>query len=758
MAWYDACLLVGAYRVEVTDMTSWLTPVVVAVGVLLQAGCDEELAAPCQSRADCFDGQDCIDGWCQGLTDADIEGGGDAETQADAQPCQFPCGAGLCCEAIQRCFRDACIDDNGTCTDSDQCSNDTTCIDSLCVPFGDQTGDSDATCLRETVALESFEPELQCAWPGEYEITSPAYVDVRVPPLVGDLDGDGIPEIVFSSWSLANNSNAIIRAIRGDDCSPAWEAEGRTRPNQELTLGDVDGDGEIDVCSVQTSNVPFCLHGDGTLAWEGHDASGALASVPGCGTRCTVSTVNVDGSGAAELVAGLSVLDGVTGLVVSTYEPPSAGTIRGVISALADVDGDSHVEALTGGWVYDLVTGELDDWGEGHGYTAIAELSAAHAGTEVVAVSPDASTARVHALDGTVIFSHSVPGGSGGPPTVADLDGDGRAEFALASHAWLTAFDLDCVGSEEEPPDAEHCVNPEGFDGVMWSVSIHEGSSGDTGSSVFDFEGDGPVEIVYSDECWTRVFDGRTGAVKFSTPHESTTGIEYPTVADVDGDYFTEIVAPHERYDGGCPGSDPLWPEAVREGRYAGIEVYRDRQDRWAPSRSLWAEHAEHWTGRFDDGSVPATEMPSWEAHNSYRQALPSEDIEAAYIGDLTVRIDPEVLPECTGSDESRSQRMAAEVCNRGLLPVTAGAMVSFHVALEAGEACATEAVCSAETSSDLESGTCVEVQCEWPDLDVPLDTPYFVCAVVDEGSEIIECHEGNNAGTVEDQCPRPLI
>ena len=34
---------------------------------------------------------------------------------------------------------------------------------------------------------------------------------------------------------------------------------------------------------------------------------------------------------------------------------------------------------------------------------------------------------------------------------------------------------------------------------------------GSTGSSVFDFSGDGEAEVVYRDECWLRVFSGRSG-------------------------------------------------------------------------------------------------------------------------------------------------------------------------------------------------------------------------------------------------------
>jgi hypothetical protein len=101
---------------------------------------------------------------------------------------------------------------------------------------------------------------------------------------------------------------------------------------------------------------------------------------------------------------------------------------------------------------------------------------------------------------------------------VADLDGDGRPELSTAGERYLTAFDLDGVGTEDVPPDPAFCQVTDRMDGVMWWVETHEFSSGVTGSIVFDFEGDGPVAVVYADECWARVFDGAPGDLCGATP------------------------------------------------------------------------------------------------------------------------------------------------------------------------------------------------------------------------------------------------
>src|SRR6185312_15007558 len=77
---------------------------------------------------------------------------------------------------------------------------------------------------------------------------------------------------------------------------------------------------------------------------------------------------------------------------------------------------------------------------------------------------------------------------------------------------------------------------------VLWSKKTQDHSSNITGSSVFDFEADGKAEVVYADECFARVYSGVNGDVLFSQYHSSCTWLENPVVADVDGDFRSEMV------------------------------------------------------------------------------------------------------------------------------------------------------------------------------------------------------------------------
>ncbi|UJR87244.1 Hypothetical protein I5071_360 (plasmid) [Sandaracinus amylolyticus] len=172
---------------------------------------------------------------------------------------------------------------------------------------------------------------------------------------------------------------------------------------------------------------------------------------------------------------------------------------------------------------------------------------------------------------------------------------------------------------------------------------------------MFDFNADGRAEVVYGDECFVRVYDGRNGEAVFSQGHFSYTWLEYITIADPDGDGSAEMIVGSSdqcRTDGYCPAIDPIHAgvacetnedcvsgscdqgycrctndaecpatyscagalegtpgtgdvcRAQHAGCHAGIRVFRDNRDRWASSRTIWNQHAYHVTNVEDDGTI----------------------------------------------------------------------------------------------------------------------------------------------------------
>jgi hypothetical protein len=64
---------------------------------------------------------------------------------------------------------------------------------------------------------------------------------------------------------------------------------------------------------------------------------------------------------------------------------------------------------------------------------------------------------------------------------------------------------------------------------------------------VFDFEADGNAEAIYADECFVRVYSGKTGDVISSQYRSSCTWYENPIVADVDGNFRADLVTPSNK-------------------------------------------------------------------------------------------------------------------------------------------------------------------------------------------------------------------
>lgn len=178
------------------------------------------------------------------------------------------------------------------------------------------------------------------------------------------------------------------------------------------------------------------------------------------------------------------------------------------------------------------------------------------------------------------MIARASSGESGSVPFVGDVDGDCHPEIGVVFANQLRMFRYDGTTNLK----------------IMYTIPTSEGS-GNTGITMFDFNQDGKNELVYRDETTLRIFEGATGKVLASTPMLSSTGMEYPVVADIDNDGQAEILT-----SGYMPG------EEERDSR---VYCFKSGGTPWAPARSVWNQYGYHVTNVNDDLTIPRYQQNS---------------------------------------------------------------------------------------------------------------------------------------------------
>lgn len=459
-----------------------------------------------------------------------------------------------------------------------------------------------ADCQMEPSDPGSFAPVLEWEWTGSEVLPSHNKVDST--PIVAQLTDDDVPAIIVNTYNQVQ-TYGILRAFRGDGTGEIFtitDPAHRTEAYAPPAVGDIDGhtsggDPEVEIIALHEGLRKVLVFGhDGTFKWESEP-------FPQLSTRISApSLADIDGDGVPEIIIGNVVLN-------------NDGTVRWVGTApqgyggasVADLTLNGVPEIVSGYTAYDA-NGDIF-WSRGdlpalqHGFTGIANFDD-DPFPEVVLVSGG----YVHVLEHTGETEWSVrlrDGGRGGSPTIADYDHDGKPEIGVAgAYRYLVFEEVDGKLVEK------------------WSQPVQDASSHITGSSVFDFNGDGSVEVLYADEQYFRIYKGETGEVLFAGPMGSHTSFESPIVADVDGDNKAEVVVVANPYRGFSN---------------TGFKVFGDANNAWVNTRKIWNQHSYHITNVNDDGTIPQFEANSWDVHNTYRcnlssDALACEDYSASYL------------------------------------------------------------------------------------------------------------------------------
>lgn len=767
-----------------------------ASGMVCESGrCLEDCGATglrC-GEACCTAGQVCEDGRCKIACD------GATQTRCGLEE-------NLCCNNdSQICFSNKCLIRGKSCVKASDCEFDEICDE------GSQTcvkSDEVVSSCEVKPNFGEFKPLLQFNWPkclpGGVPSEYSKYIRVIIMPMAANMtddNGDGVvdendvPDIIFIAYSTDvgpdHQAPSVLRVISGDDGHEIASSAPRywTYPI-DAVVADIDNDGKNEIILGTNNHRKYSETLDWTtgetdkieaLGVEPDPASATgyklvqkYAIEMNNGVKLSfLSVADLDSDGVPEVLTNQGVVSVVDGKFA--WRSGCGNRSMGYPHA-ADLDGDGIMEIVTSSGIYDDHCNKLASNGGG-GNIAVADLmpsgaDAAETGELVPEIAHvisgkfegkfqfrkvykklqedgtyqwsvqkaweapipiDWERAKNRGCADTSSTSNSCYTG-GGTPVIADFNGDTIPDIGVASRYYYIVY------SNDGTPNGGR---------VLWADGkTQDYSSAVTGSSVFDFEGDGKAEVVYADETMLRIYAGEGSGVDadgdgYNDPkiiwqiaNLSATGYEYPIIVDVDNDGSTEIVLSSDM------------------GNTMGINVYEDPGAQWVRTRRIWNQHHYHVTNINEDGSVPRHEMPNWTHPklNNYRQNVqPSGMFNAPNL------VADAIASNTDNCEAGKKVTLTAHLSNQGSLGVKAGLGVKFYVEDINGTG-QKAPIGTAHVAKSVMPGQTASASLEW-DQYVQLDgdavrvkSPAKISFVIDEPTdekvygEFVECVETDNA------------
>lgn len=528
----------------------------------------------------------------------------------------------------------------------------------------------------------------------------------RSPAAIGDLNEDGVPEIVQVTMNdglrvLSSTGEILINLPNDSAVDDNGISISPTIANLDHAgLPEVILGGRVYILDTDETGQLFVSHrydipngGTGGANGTGGNRGGPMTCV-----------ADLAASPGQEIVAG-PTLYRLPETIPACAAPPCAGILQAVWTGSAVNTGGNALLANEG------LCAVADIWGA----DATARPGPANPpdGQAEVILIANGNVIILEGETGQLIFQAALGGAErGGAPNVDDFDGDGFLEIATALSdfydvidlqdpeptncpAWPTVLPRAFLDDQADNPNTlrtpgdvsctqDSDCNPGAVCNSSLSacVCLHNGwrresdddSSKLTSSSVFDFNGDGAAEVIYNDECEFRIFDGVTGGVHFAAISRGRTWTENPIVADVDSDGNAEVVTfantePGDRCEE--DGQNPIGPN--------GIRVWGDPQDTWVPARRIWNQQSYHVTNVTEGGRIPVTPASSWKSYagrsyNTYR----SQPRTFGVAPDLTVTGVGLFSPNAQCGDLSDVINITYEVTNSGDLRVGPGVTLAF--------------------------------------------------------------------------------
>ncbi len=311
--------------------------------------------------------------------------------------------------------------------------------------YVDPDGDAAGPC-GEKAPADSFDPQVQWAWEGDGDRKQSLVI-----PLVANLtddDGDGVitlcdsPDILVQVfWDYSSyNHDGYLYVLDGATGAVHTSFATAMRKHTTPAIGDIDGDGQPEIVGLTVDRKLVAFDPDGTELWR------SVAEVdPAIGGYGAIALANLDGEGTPEILLGNQIFD-AGGVLLTTLPDVLPHSGWGNATTAADIDGDGAMEVVLGRSAYRMDGTEVyrvDNVSPG--YPQVADLDGD--GQPEILVLNEQGISLIRP-DGSVTYANSRPTGAGAslenwmrPATIHDFDGDDQAEFATASQGIFAVYE-----------------------------------------------------------------------------------------------------------------------------------------------------------------------------------------------------------------------------------------------------------------------------------------------------------------------------